>query len=1329
MLQVGYLHAEEQKGSPNMTPHLLITEIVPDSTNVNGADGYEFIEVYNNTDQLINFKDYNFRYRYPSGPDNDQVWRAIPNDVWLQPGKVMVFWVMNDKNKELTIADFNSNYNTNLIEGENLVKLDGNSMSNSRKRSIVVSSNTGYEIVKATYNDGVDDTQPDKGIFYKYPEDETNVMVQTGAGVEQANPGSIEDTQVPESVVNIEEDTTPPTIENLTTVKETTATELVEISAESRDESLVKTFKLFYKNTEDSTFKSVNLTKSNEDSLYSHTLQLLDLLGSKKIEYYFEASDGVNITTSEKYEIRIIEDEASPRLNLSNGEIITGEKVIKGNISGLDPEEISLFIDGNEVVDSYRSLEKQAYFVFEGEGLNNGAQNAVTINEEILKIVEGISGFSSVIVPVSPDELKQGDNQMAIRAGDTKGPFFEDTFPIDRYVDDFDVRNVRLILADGTEIRDPDYSDASEEIHIGDETYRATFFNFHIPEEELTSKTYNWDTNTTSDGEHQITISSPGHGEESKTVVVDNSGPEIQTTMEEGKQYKGEFVIDVTVDDEGDKVKSVDVLLDGQPIEVPYETSSIKLAAGEHVLEVSAMDEAGNESKKVISFNVMEEMPHKPKIISPLDGETGINVNPELSAEVTDPTDDDLHVTFYQGKKYNVENKNHVTAYRNAVSTEPPQEKIPDGESALTEEEYAKIMSSNDEYFITDSTEKFPYLRFEADLEGEIDGKDMVELIWEGKSLEGRKVTMYAWNYNEGEEGAWVAIDSSTTETEDDFFLTADVSVEDFVRENKVDILIQDQIPPPEEYDYTFAWMTDTQFYTELWPDIYQSQVNWIRDNQANLNIDYVFHTGDIVNEVSEVYQWERADQYMGVLDGASVPYGVLAGNHDVDLQNNNDYTTYSQYFGEKRFERKPYYGDSYKDNRGHYDLISSNGNDYIMLYMGWGIEDEDIAWMNNILAQYPNRKAILSFHTYLTPEGTRSAIGERLYQEIVVPNHNVVMVLSGHLTDSELLTSELDDDGDGTPDRNVYQMLSNYQGNPEGGAGYMKLFHFDTSSGTVFVNSYSPYLDDFNYYDTEEYPDKDEFTIDLNLEPQVKRVATDYFEINVYSDEKIGEVKDVPSGEVAKMKWEGLEENTTYYWYASVKDEFGGSAKSAINQFTTGEILPSPENLRIIDRTDNKIELAWDPVMKTEDLVTYEIYNNDQLVASTENTAHEITELQADTEYHFTIKAKDQSGKVSQLSDPLIVKTLKDLSELNLLVKKYKETKEIKGPLVKQLENKLKQTEKFLLKEDFSKAVKKLNDLHKHVNKDSMAKHISESAKEMLNKETEYILESWKNK
>ena len=39
-------------------PPLLVTEVVPDSTNVGGADGYEFIEIYNNTNQPIIFSDY-----------------------------------------------------------------------------------------------------------------------------------------------------------------------------------------------------------------------------------------------------------------------------------------------------------------------------------------------------------------------------------------------------------------------------------------------------------------------------------------------------------------------------------------------------------------------------------------------------------------------------------------------------------------------------------------------------------------------------------------------------------------------------------------------------------------------------------------------------------------------------------------------------------------------------------------------------------------------------------------------------------------------------------------------------------------------------------------------------------------------------------------------------------------------------------------------------------------------------------------------------------------------------------------------------------------------
>ncbi|MFP3338880.1 hypothetical protein R0J91_12925, partial [Micrococcus sp. SIMBA_131] len=122
----------------------------------------------------------------------------------------------------------------------------------------------------------------------------------------------------------------------------------------------------------------------------------------------------------------------------------------------------------------------------------------------------------------------------------------------------------------------------------------------------------------------------------------------------------------------------------------------------------------------------------------------------------------------------------------------------------------------------------------------------------------------------------------------------------------------------------------------------------------------------------------------------------------------------FSKYFGESRFNGRDYYGESYQDNRGHYDLISESGNDYLMLYMGWGIEQEEIDWMNAVLAQYPDRMAILSFHEYLLVSGNRSPLADEIYEKVVVPNKNVVATLSGHYHDSELLVDEIDDDGDG---------------------------------------------------------------------------------------------------------------------------------------------------------------------------------------------------------------------------------------------------------------------------------------------------------------------------
>ncbi len=90
----------------NKVPPLLITEIVPDSTDVNGEDGYEFIEIYNNTNQTIHFKDYKIQYRNGKNRGTDVVWESVPDDFVIPSKGTVVFWIINDHNEDKTVDRF-----------------------------------------------------------------------------------------------------------------------------------------------------------------------------------------------------------------------------------------------------------------------------------------------------------------------------------------------------------------------------------------------------------------------------------------------------------------------------------------------------------------------------------------------------------------------------------------------------------------------------------------------------------------------------------------------------------------------------------------------------------------------------------------------------------------------------------------------------------------------------------------------------------------------------------------------------------------------------------------------------------------------------------------------------------------------------------------------------------------------------------------------------------------------------------------------------------------------------------------------------------------------
>ncbi|GAF07868.1 S-layer homology domain-containing protein [Paenibacillus pini] len=290
----------------------------------------------------------------------------------------------------------------------------------------------------------------------------------------------------------------------------------------------------------------------------------------------------------------------------------------------------------------------------------------------------------------------------------------------------------------------------------------------------------------------------------------------------------------------------------------------------------------------------------------------------------------------------------------------------------------------------------------------------------------------------------------------------------------------------------------------------------------------------------------------MKVLEDAEIPYGVLAGNHDVGHQD-NDYTKFQQYFGEDRFKNNSTFAGSYDNNRGHYDLVSSNGNDFIIVYMGWGLGDTEIDWMNEVVAKYPERKAILALHEYMLVSNNRAPIADKIFEKVVKPNKNVIAALSGHYHDAQLKVDELDDNGDGAPDRKVFQMLADYQGAPEGGLGYIRLMQFDMKNNKIHMKTYSPYLDDYNFYDPQAQPGKDEFTLDLDLAPKTKQVATDYIGVNVYTDQLIGSNTKVQSGTQTTVNWTNLIPNTYQQWYTKAEDQNSGSTKSDIWGFYTG--------------------------------------------------------------------------------------------------------------------------------------------------------------------------------
>lgn len=276
--------------------------------------------------------------------------------------------------------------------------------------------------------------------------------------------------------------------------------------------------------------------------------------------------------------------------------------------------------------------------------------------------------------------------------------------------------------------------------------------------------------------------------------------------------------------------------------------------------------------------------------------------------------------------------------------------------------------------------------------------------------------------------------------------------------------------------------LPDTQFYALNYPKTYDAQTRWIAENVKRYNVAYVLHVGDITDRNTKA-EWQVAAKAHARFDGV-VPCALLPGNHDLAEARRSGL---SDHFPPASFKKLPTFGGFYdkeparSDNSYH--LFEAGGRKWLVIALEFGPRHDVLRWANEVAAKYPDRSAILVTHAYLRPDNTRydkrvkvtvkgkesnkglgkSVLandevgfndGEDMWQKLVSQHANFAFVISGHVC----ITGHRTDTGrHGNP---VHQILVDYQNQPNGGNGYLRLLQFTPDMKAVRVSDYSPTLD-----------------------------------------------------------------------------------------------------------------------------------------------------------------------------------------------------------------------------------------------------------------------------
>ncbi|MDR2148026.1 MAG: metallophosphoesterase [Tannerella sp.] len=269
----------------------------------------------------------------------------------------------------------------------------------------------------------------------------------------------------------------------------------------------------------------------------------------------------------------------------------------------------------------------------------------------------------------------------------------------------------------------------------------------------------------------------------------------------------------------------------------------------------------------------------------------------------------------------------------------------------------------------------------------------------------------------------------------------------------------------------------------------------WIVRYQEKLNIQMVLCTGDMVeqndfpnpdgiavNQPSKS-QWESSANAFCRLDG-KIPYVLATGNHDYGYKSaENRQTNYDRYFP---VDKNPLSQKLLRDvgvdvnnkpslTNATYEFITPHGKKFLILVLEFAPRDEILEWAKNTVGQekYAGHTVILLTHSYLNANNEHIEkegytlpgpnYGAAVWQKLVQPSKNILMVISGHIGAPNDPKAHLAFRTDvNSAGRKVQQMTFNAQAlgggwNGNGGDGWLRILEFLPDNKTIKVKTFSP--------------------------------------------------------------------------------------------------------------------------------------------------------------------------------------------------------------------------------------------------------------------------------